>query len=224
MNMIIFIVQKKSCILVQLYVVKNQCILSNVIIIILNLLNSRFTGRNLSYKIGYKFIERSGDEYLKKSLTKKIIVAIVLLVLICSSCFTYISYQMIHKAVTNQMKSDGITLISFIKTQIEKNKADTLEDIQLIFSDIKKEGNENIVYVSLSDENANLLVSDDFIQSDHEEVDGMSSATTKGDVVEVINQSTVKGDIITLPSGEEVYNVSIQISFNKELNGALNLD
>jgi methyl-accepting chemotaxis protein len=123
------------------------------------------------------------------------------------------------------MKSDGTTLIQNVKREIKEEQVTSLALLQEIFKKIKEESNDNIVYVSLSDENAQVIVSNDILldSGTEEGADAVSSATTEGDVTEVLEQQTTMGQIITIGTGEKVYNVSTDIALTEEISGALNL-
>jgi methyl-accepting chemotaxis protein len=122
------------------------------------------------------------------------------------------------------MESDGATLVINIKREIIKNQVSGLKDLQTIFKEIKEESTGNIVYISLSDENSTVIVSDNSELSEGDnKTDAVSSATSQGDVAEVVSQQKTMGKILTIASGEKVYNVSTGFTYNEELSGALNL-
>jgi methyl-accepting chemotaxis protein len=161
-----------------------------------------------------------------KSLTGRVLAVIILLIAICSASLMGVAYYETYQSVTSQMKSDGTTLIVNIKREITEDKITSLTELQDTFKKMKEDSNGNIVYVSLSDKNANVIVSDNNVLADSEasgEVDGVSSATSQGDVSEVVSQQTTIGQIVEIATGEKVYNVSTDISLSEELTGALNL-
>lgn len=161
---------------------------------------------------------------MRKSLTIKIVAIIVLLISVCCSALTAISYFEIKRAVTNQMKSDGSTLVVNVKRELIKNQVSDLASLQKIFQEIKAESNNNIIYVSLSDEYANILVSDNSeLASGEGSTDAVSSATSEGDVMEVISQQSTIGEILKTSDGSKVYNVSTEFSMNEEIAGSLNV-
>ncbi len=162
---------------------------------------------------------------MAKSLMIKVLSIIILLITICSASFIGVSYYMIQNSVTSQMRNDGLTLAANIKREIKVNEIDEVKELQGLFKQIKIESDSNIVYVSLSDKNANLVVSDDSAISMNGEVvsvDSISSATSSGDVSEVVDQQSTLGLVIEV-AGEKVYNVSTDIAINEELTGALNI-
>lgn len=115
---------------------------------------------------------------MRLSLRKKISFFIVLLVIICGLSYMAVSFFVMKRAVTVQMKSDGQTLITTIKRELIKNNITDLSDMQKMFKEIKEEGNGNITYISLSNSKAEVFLTDDKIIDDTgNDVDGVSSAT-----------------------------------------------
>lgn len=162
---------------------------------------------------------------MKKTLTFRVLGIILILITLCSIANITLSYVLIRNSVTDQMKSDGSTLISNIKREIIKNHATESAALQEIFKEIVTESNGNIVYVSLSDDNGNIVVSDSSEASTDLElgVDAVTSASNKGDVAKVIDNQTTIGEVLKMESGEEVYNISTETKLGEEFHGALNL-
>ncbi len=159
-----------------------------------------------------------------QSLTKRMLAVIIILIALCCASLIGVSYYVIQMSVTNQMKSDGSTLIQNIKREIKEEQVNNLSTLQEIFKKIKEESNGNIVYVSLSDENAQVIVSDEILADQGANgADAVSSATSEGDVTEVLEQQTTMGQIITTATGEKVYNVSTEFILSEQISGALNL-
>ncbi len=158
-----------------------------------------------------------------KSLTSRMLAVIILLIALCCTSLIGVSYYVIRTSVTNQMKSDGSTLIQNIKREIKKEHVTSLSALQEIFKTIKEESDGNLVYVSLSDENAQVIVSNDVLANAEEETDAMSSATSEGDVTAVLEHQTTMGQIISTATGEKVYNVSTDFVLSEQISGALNL-
>ncbi|MDF2524394.1 MAG: hypothetical protein K0R31_2035 [Clostridiales bacterium] len=160
-----------------------------------------------------------------KSLTKKMLAVIVILIIFCAAAFTGVSYFEIQRSVTRQMKDDGTTLIVNLKREITKNQVSDLKELQDIFKEIKEDGSGNLVYISLSDENSAVIVSDTskLAQGESSDVDAVSSASSQGDVAEVVTQQKTIGQMLQTSSGEKVYNISTSFTLNEEISGALNL-
>lgn len=159
---------------------------------------------------------------VKGKLLRKILFAVGVLIIITSLSFTLVSYFEIKRAVTAQMKSDGTTLIINIKREINKGNIKELENLQKIFQEIKTESEGNIAYVSLSDENSLLIVSDSMISSSSE-VDAVTHASSKGDVNQVVTNQVTQGQILEMSTGEKVYNLSTSFTYGDGQSGALNL-
>ncbi len=160
-----------------------------------------------------------------KSLTRKILAVMILLIAICCASLIGVSYYEIRQAVTAQMKSDGTTLIHNLKREIEEDQVKSLAALQHIFQNIVQESEGNIVYVSLSDKEAKVIVSNDFLAEGpaETEADAVSSATSEGDVNQVLEQQATMGQILAMADGEKVYNVSTSFERTEEISGALNL-
>jgi methyl-accepting chemotaxis protein len=142
---------------------------------------------------------------------------------VCAVAFTGISFSEIQRAVTNQMKNDGLTISVNLKREITQNQLSSLNNLQTFFREVKEESAGNIVYISFSDENSTVVVSDSSNLSTAEEnTDAVSSATSEGDVAEVVSKQTTIGKILRTATGEKVYNISTDFSF-QEKSGALNI-
>lgn len=163
-----------------------------------------------------------------KSLTGKILLIIVVLISACTISFTAISSFEIQQSVTRQMKDDGSTLVANIKRAVIQDEILNPEDLQNIFKSIKEDSGDNIVYVSLSDANSNLIVSDnsqlDQGQSEiKEDATSAASATAHSSVAKVVENKEAIGTIIQMPSGQKVYNISTDFAYSQELSGVLNV-
>lgn len=158
------------------------------------------------------------------SLQRKIVTAIIGLILLCTITFSSLSYYEIKLSTTNQMKNDGSTLVQNIKNQIIGMQITDLHGLQEIFQQIKENSKGNITYISLSNTNSELVVSDSSEIVDRDKpVDGLSSATQKADVSDIVSKQTTKGEILTTSTGEKVYNISTDFTYNEDIKGALNL-
>lgn len=154
------------------------------------------------------------------SLKRKIPAVIILMVLICTISFTFVSYYVIQKSVINQMQNDGRTLIITVKREIIKNNLTELKDMQMLFQEIKEASDGNINYVSLSGSDSQVLVSDNSILSgDESEADAVSSATISGEADQVIQEEEIVGQIIEQQDGSRVYNISTDFDYNGEPAG-----
>jgi len=86
------------------------------------------------------------------------------------------------------MESDGRALVTSIKRQIVSNNITDTNEIREIFKELKEQSKGNIIYMSITDDKQNILVSsddervsgnleNDASTSGAQSVDGMSSAT-----------------------------------------------
>ncbi len=161
---------------------------------------------------------------MNKTLTKKILSMVFIIIIISTLSFTAVSFYEVYRTVTKQMENDGTTLITNIKREISKDNITNLEEFHEIFKEIKEQSNENIVYISLSDANSNIIVSDNIaINETNNETDAISHATSKGDVEDVVTNQYTKGQIISLATGDSAYNVSTSIIYGDNQAGALNI-
>lgn len=171
---------------------------------------------------------RSFKLFRFKSLTAKLLAMIVLLMAVCAVSFTLVSYYEVQRSMTSQMKSDGTTLVTNIKREIDGNEISGLEGLQQIFQAIQTESDGNIVYVSLSDASGQLIVSNDsrVEQGTGEQTDATASASaasTEADLSAVITGQEIQGSILETAGGEKVYNISTDFAYSEELSGALNV-
>lgn len=158
-----------------------------------------------------------------KTLTGKIVLIFVILIVVITIAFTAVSCHEIQNSVTNQMKNDGTTLVMFLKSQIQKNHITSLEELQKIFAEIKQGSDNSIEYISFSDHNYQIIASDNFISTEDSGTDAISSATSQGSVSEVVTDKVTRGDIIDTASGDKVYNISTDFNLTEQLTGALNI-
>ncbi len=158
-----------------------------------------------------------------KTLTGKIVLIFVILIVVITIAFTTVSCHEIQNSVTNQMKNDGTTLVMFLKSQIQKNHITSLEELQKIFAEIKQGSDNSIEYISFSDHNYQIIASDNFISTEDSGTDAISSATSQGSVSEVVTDKVTRGDIIDTASGDKVYNISTDFNLSEQLTGALNI-
>lgn len=162
-----------------------------------------------------------------KSLTGKILTTIILLILVCTFTFTTVSYFEIKRSVTSQMKSDGTEMITDLKREIVNYEILDLKEMQKVFKEIKEASGGNLSYISLSGKNSEIVVSDssDLMKEEQpsEETDAISSASAKGDVLEVVQDKKTMGHIVKTADGKRVFNISTDFSYNDKLSGALNI-
>ncbi len=118
--------------------------------------------------------------------------------------FSVFSYIMQQKSVMSQMKNDGQTLIRTIKREIENYDINDLQEIQTIFSDVKEKSDGSIEYISFSNLNGELLVSDKSVL-----VDSNSSASESEAEA---TSSEVTNKPVLLQVSDNVFNISEPLS------------
>ncbi len=165
---------------------------------------------------------------MKLTFTGKILSMVIVLVTICSVSFSVMAYFMMQQAVVNQMKMDGTTLILNIKGSMMNNDLTSQKDLQQYFLLVKEESQGNLVYVSLSDENSNIIVSDTSEIREEDagaEVDAVTSATTTDDgkLLQSIADHETVGQMLVTPAGEQVYNISTSFQKTESISGVLNI-
>lgn len=177
------------------------------------------------------FIAKSGGICMFKSLKLKLLLNVIILTALCTLTFMGVSYYEIRKAAISQMKNDGETLISTVNKEITRNKIDNLEDIHNLFSEVKKESNGNISYISLVDTNLKMMASDEKSNAQDSSNDAVSSATEsnsitasdKNSISGVIKDGKTTGFIFNSPSGEQVYNISTPFNNGDKMVGTINM-
>jgi len=159
------------------------------------------------------------------SQKKKILATIIFLTSLCTITFVIISYFAVQSAVTSQMKYDGTTLIGTVSSKIKGYSLTEKDKIAAIISEVKKEGNGNINYVSLVDTNMKMIVSSDDVVAtgNNNSTDTVSAATKQGNVTTVVTEAKTEGFIFNAPDGTKVYNVSTPFYENSKIVGTLNI-
>ncbi len=166
------------------------------------------------------------------SQKKKILATIIFLTSLCTITFVIISYFSVRSAVISQMEYDGTTLVGTVSREIKRYKVIEKDKVVAIMADVKKEGKDNIVYVSLVDTNMKMIVSSDDVISSTvkkeeeklaEGTDAVSAATEQGNVESVVNEEKTSGFIFKTAEGEKVYNVSTPFYEDSKLVGTLNI-
>ncbi len=130
--------------------------------------------------------------------------------------FSIFSYWFIKDSVMKQMQNDGLTLIKTIKREIESYDISNLNEVQKIFYDVKEKSAGGIIYISMSDNNGNLLVSDESVLTD-----AVSSASE----TEVTSESSSSSEPLLVQVESDVFNISEPLTSSENvLNIGLSLD
>jgi methyl-accepting chemotaxis protein len=146
-----------------------------------------------------------------------------------------ISYYEVIRAVIEQMKNDGSTLIANVSSEIKEYKVNDSDKIRSVFEKVASESNGNITYVSIADSNMNISISSDKASENKKEdetskvptgnsgADAVTAATKDGDITNVIKEEKTSGFIFKTVSGQKVYNVSTPFYENSKLIGTINI-
>jgi methyl-accepting chemotaxis protein len=146
------------------------------------------------------------------SLKRKLVAVIMSVALFYTLAFMGISYYEVTRAVENQMKNDGATLVVEVSRQIKEIRLTEKEKIITVFRNLVEASKGNIVYISIADKDMNLLASSDesATKDNNDEADAVSSATKSNSAGELpTKDGETKGFIFKAPSGEKVYNVAL---------------
>ena len=163
-----------------------------------------------------------------KSLTFRIVLTMVLLVTVCSMVFLFLASYELRLSVEAQMEHDGRTLVSILRREIGKYNISDLEEIQAVFREMKEESGNNLVYISLSDTNSQILVSDSGTikkedNASAHEADTVSSATHDTQATASLKEDEIAGIRLKTPEGISVYNLSAPVVSDSEIVGVLNI-
>jgi methyl-accepting chemotaxis protein len=154
----------------------------------------------------------------KRSFAGKIILLLVSIMLATMIIFTTVTYFVINESITSQMENDGTILINSIKREIESYDITSYEEIKSIFSETKAKSQGGIAYISLSNPQGVILLTDMMIMSD---ADAVSGATEEVDA----GVAEADADLVVTSGGAEVYNISEMLTSGKGiLNVGLSLD
>ncbi len=157
------------------------------------------------------------------SLFKKILITFAGIVLVSSALFAGIAIYEVKATVMWQMENDGRAMAAFIRQELLDRKISDLNRISDQFSGLIQASNGNLLYISLSDSQLNVVASSNYRAAG--ETDAATGATASGsNGSDAISAATIakpeEGGIDALTSattaivsktttGEPVLNVSI---------------
>ena len=154
---------------------------------------------------------RSNSKFSTKIITLLLLFSTSIIIF-----FSIFSYWFIKDSVMKQMQNDGLTLIKTIKREIESYDISNLNEVQKIFYDVKEKSAGGIIYISMSDNNGNLLVSDESVLTD-----AVSSASE----TEVTSESSSSSEPLLVQVESDVFNISEPLTSSENvLNIGLSLD
>jgi methyl-accepting chemotaxis protein len=167
-----------------------------------------------------------------KSLKARILAVVISLTLGCTIIFTGFSIYETRKAVENQMKNDGINLVTIINRELGKQDLSNTGKIQELLKEIKVQSKDNLKYISLADINLKIIASSDENavstsgeKDDKNSADAVSSASTEEDsnVAGSIKEGKSTGYIFKMSNGDRVYNVSTPFYEGDKLIGTISI-
>ncbi len=156
---------------------------------------------------------------MNKTLASKLLTFIIVSVLVVTLFFSGLTYLVIRSGMETQMKNDGHVLITSLIREIENYEDLALGDIQTVFSTVKENSQGGIVYLSISDSDGNLLVTDEEVLG----VDAVSSASMEE--TEGATQASDTNVKVDVAGYEGVYNITEKMRENAwSLNLGLSLN
>lgn len=152
-----------------------------------------------------------------QKFSTKVIAMLFIFSLAIILSFSFFAYWMIKDSVMKQMQNDGLTLIKTIKRELENYDVSNLNEIQLIFSEVKEKSEGSIIYISLSNLAGELVVSDEAVlidaASSASETEDATEATSSGDEPVLVQVSNDVFNISEpLSNGEYVLNVGLSLT------------
>lgn len=137
------------------------------------------------------------------SLFKKILIAFIGIVLLSSALFTAISIYQVQKTVMWQMENDGRAMAAFIRQELLEQKLSSTDRISEQFSGLKEASNGNLIYISITDSQSNVIAS-----SDYGSADAGTGATAAGNAVSTpankVGADTTSAATAAKPAGGEI--------------------
>lgn len=157
------------------------------------------------------------------SFSRKVIGLVIFLVSLCMILVMGFSSFVIRKTVTNQMKNDGTTLINTLKREISSYNIGDLNHIYNVFSQVQKSSDGNIIYISLSDSNSQILVSDKGVQDSNGSNAVSGASGTSKEASGSLSTEETAGKMLKTSDNKNVYNISTPIEYNSKVVGTLNI-
>ncbi len=148
---------------------------------------------------------------ISKTFSGKITLILFTFSIIIILILSTISYVMIKNSVMNQMMEDGKTLIKTIRYEIESNDISNLNEIQSIFKAVKDRSEGSITYISLSNSNGQLVVTDEQVV-----VDAVSSSSQSEEATTQTSTSS-SAEPVLLQVSKDIFNVTEPLSDNQYL-------
>lgn len=149
---------------------------------------------------------------MKRSLSRQITICSVSAIILCCCIFSVFSIRRIINSSTAQMKVDGKTLIRLIRREIASHSSDEPDKLQLLLKDIVLGSEGDLEYISISDENQNVLLS-----SGQAYDEGKIGDSSRDDSYELnFDREETVSFIYREKSGHKVCNLSTPITMGQE--------
>lgn len=150
------------------------------------------------------------------TLKKKINAAFISITIIFIVVLTALSAYELRQIAEGQMKSDGETIVSVVEHNISKYSiSKDLDKITKELKSMKDNSGKDIVYISVMDTNYKIIAHDD---------DSMvGSSGNKDQFGKVLNEGKIDGFMYKRTTGDIVYNVSIPLTENDKIVGAVSV-
>lgn len=165
-----------------------------------------------------------------KTFAGKIVLLLLSVILVTIIFFTGFTYVIIKDSITGQMKTDGDVLISTIKRELENYDINSFNEINQIFKSTKESSQGGINYISLSNPQGEILVTDEGIYG-QDVISGASEDTSESEdeiasdadlVVEVGDGQAVYNISEPLSNGSGILNVGLSlVAMEKQINSAI---
>lgn len=157
----------------------------------------------------YKLIKTSERKWamgLKHSFARRLVGTLVVTMILTILFYTGSAYYVIQTQITQQMENDGRLLTNAMKREIEKYDITSLAEIQAIFSEMKAISDGDIAYISLSDNDGELLVTDEEVYGETDTETSASNQVTSEEADQAEDVIVEHGDV------GPVFNISEPLS------------
>ncbi|WP_409069982.1 methyl-accepting chemotaxis protein [Clostridium sp. FAM 1755] len=150
------------------------------------------------------------------SFKKKILGGFLLITILCVISLTTVSLLEARKIATIQMKNDGIAISSIVRRSLSKNKITDTKEISKILKGIKNDTKEDMVYLSVCDENFKVVAhnDDNMLNTDIDDKEKFENVLKDGKTI---------GLIFKRITGDKVYNVSTPFYEDGKVVGIINV-
>lgn len=159
---------------------------------------------------------------MKSKLLRKMLFAVLLIIAVCSASFSILSYNELTHALHNQLRSDGISLVRTIKRELYSHNVTDITRIHEIFKEVVEHAEGNILFVSITDENLNVLASNSYLPG-VTQIDSMSKVAAETErSLDFTNQNPRTYEV-NMNNGLDMYTISGDFVYEDGKTGSVNL-